>query len=67
MIVQVSSNAFRSMPQFSDSSFGAVVDKGTMDAMACGEKAASDIHSMLSEISRQDTAHAACLLTCACM
>ena len=40
------------MPQYADSSFGAVLDKGTMDAMACGERAAIDIHSMLTEISR---------------
>ena len=41
------------MPQYTDSSFGAVLDKGTMDAMACGEKAAVDIHHMLMESSRQ--------------
>lgn len=43
----------RSMPQYADGSFGAVLDKGTMDAMACGEKAAADIHRMLMESSRQ--------------
>ncbi|KAL3148121.1 hypothetical protein ABBQ38_014402 [Trebouxia sp. C0009 RCD-2024] len=42
----------RSMPQYADSSIGAVLDKGTMDAMACGEKAALDIHAMLCESSR---------------
>ncbi len=41
------------MPQFADSSFGAVLDKGTMDAMACGEHAAADIHDLLTESSRQ--------------
>lgn len=42
----------RDMPQFADSSFGAVLDKGTMDAMACGEHAAADIHDLLTESSR---------------
>ena len=41
------------MPQFADASFEAVLDKGTMDAMACGEHAAADIHSMMMEVSRQ--------------
>ena len=41
------------MPQFADSSFGAVLDKGTMDAMACGEHASADIHDLLTESSRQ--------------
>lgn len=53
----------RSMPQYTDSSFGAVLDKGTMDAMACGEKAGADIHHMLMESSRQvNTAQALPLL-----
>ena len=41
------------MPQFADSSYGAVLDKGTMDAMACGEHAVADIHDLLTESSRQ--------------
>ena len=40
------------MPQYSNGSFGAVLDKGTMDAMACGEKAVADIYHMLMESSR---------------
>lgn len=46
---------YRCMPQFADSSFEAVLDKGTMDAMACGEEAAADIHDMLAESSRQES------------
>ena len=42
----------RNMPQYADAAFGAVLDKGTLDAMACSEKAATDIHSMLKESSR---------------
>lgn len=42
----------RDMPQFADSSYGAVLDKGTMDAMACGEHAVADIHDLLTESSR---------------
>lgn len=41
------------MPQFADGSYGAVLDKGTMDAMACGEHAVADIHDLLTESSRQ--------------
>ena len=40
------------MFEYTDATFGAVLDKGTMDAMACGEHAAADIHSMLKESSR---------------
>ncbi len=41
------------MPQYADSSFEAVLDKGTMDAMACGEHAAADIRVFFIESSRQ--------------
>ncbi len=58
----------RSMPQYADSSFEAVLDKGTMDAMACGEHAAADIHDFFTESSRQVSdaqllQHLTCLLT----
>lgn len=42
----------RNMPQYADAAFGAVLDKGTLDAMACSQNAATDIHSMLKESSR---------------
>jgi hypothetical protein len=56
------------MPQYADSSFEAVLDKGTMDAMACGEHAAADIHDFFTESSRQVSdaqllQHLTCLLT----
>lgn len=44
--------ACRSMPEFTDSSFASVIDKGTLDAMACGDKAFESISSMLREVSR---------------
>ena len=40
------------MPEYSSDSFGSVLDKGTLDAMACGDHASDNIRNMLSEISR---------------
>eukprot|EP00270_Netrium_digitus_P015141 TRINITY_DN5260_c0_g1_i2.p1 TRINITY_DN5260_c0_g1~~TRINITY_DN5260_c0_g1_i2.p1 ORF type:complete len:252 (-),score=66.04 TRINITY_DN5260_c0_g1_i2:177-932(-) len=38
--------------QFDDGAFGAVVDKGTLDAIMCGEDASSNVKLMLSQVAR---------------
>mmetsp|Transcript_34017 Transcript_34017/g.101200 ORF Transcript_34017/g.101200 Transcript_34017/m.101200 type:complete len:123 (-) Transcript_34017:103-471(-) len=40
------------MPEFEDASFSGVLDKGTLDALMCGDTAEEDASRMLSEISR---------------
>lgn len=40
------------MPQYQSSSFGSILDKGTLDAMACGDHAYASIGAMLMEASR---------------
>ena len=42
----------RSMPQYERGSFASVIDKGTLDAMACGADPFTSIASMLKEVSR---------------
>lgn len=42
----------RSMPQFVDNQFEGVLDKGTLDAMLCGDNDEPDAASMMSECSR---------------
>eukprot|EP00775_Hariotina_reticulata_P002306 gene2306-2614_t len=42
----------RSMPDFKDASFQAVIDKGTLDAILCGEHASSNAANMLQECTR---------------
>jgi EEF1A lysine methyltransferase 4 len=40
------------MPEFGDASFDAVLDKGTMDAILCGDSAQANAAAMLAECSR---------------
>ena len=42
----------RSMPQYKDSSFQGVLDKGTLDALLCGELEEADSSAMLHEVWR---------------
>ena len=42
----------RSMPQYEDAAFVAVIDKGTLDAIMCGECAVADAAAMVSECHR---------------
>lgn len=42
----------RSMPEFKNGAFDAVIDKGTLDAVLCGEHAGDNATSMLDECSR---------------
>lgn len=44
----------RNMPQFPDSSFSAVLDKGTLDTLLCGGNAYRDVANMLAEVRRYD-------------
>jgi hypothetical protein len=48
--------ARRSMPQFADASFAAVLDKGTLDALLCGGTAAADAAAALREAHRRGAA-----------
>jgi hypothetical protein len=40
------------MPEFKDGAYDAVIDKGTLDAVLCGEHAGDNATSMLDECSR---------------
>lgn len=40
------------MPQYEDAQFAAVIDKGTLDAVMCGERAEGDATAMVSECHR---------------
>ncbi len=40
------------MPQYADASFGGVLDKGTLDALLCGDSDAADSAAMLAEVHR---------------
>ena len=42
----------RSMPQYEDAAFAAVIDKGTLDAIMCGEHAEADAVAMVLECHR---------------
>jgi ubiquinone/menaquinone biosynthesis C-methylase UbiE len=42
----------RSMPQYQDNSFQGVLDKGTLDALLCGELEEADSRAMLREVWR---------------
>ncbi|PNH07189.1 Methyltransferase-like protein 13 [Tetrabaena socialis] len=42
----------RSMPQYGDASFGGLLDKGTLDALLCGESEEADSLAMLLECQR---------------
>jgi hypothetical protein len=42
----------RDMPQYGDGAFAAVVDKGTLDALLCGEGAETDAPAMVSNCHR---------------
>ncbi|EFJ43782.1 hypothetical protein VOLCADRAFT_65458, partial [Volvox carteri f. nagariensis] len=42
----------RHMPEFTDCSFEGVIDKGTLDAILCGERGAQDATAMLAECFR---------------
>lgn len=42
----------RSLPQFSDGSFDAILDKGTLDSLMCGEHAGDSSMQMLEECHR---------------
>ena len=42
----------RSMPQYETGSFGGVLDKGTLDAILCGDSDSSDSAAMLAECFR---------------
>lgn len=42
----------RSMPQYKDSSFDAVIDKGTMDAILCGDQSVENCRRLFAECSR---------------
>ncbi|KAF8065563.1 Xab2 [Scenedesmus sp. PABB004] len=42
----------RSMPQYGDASFGAVLDKGTLDAVLCSSHGAADTAAYLGEVHR---------------
>ena len=46
----------RNMPQYPTAFFDAVVDKGTLDALMCGDQADSNVDDMLQEASRWDSA-----------
>lgn len=43
---------YRSLPQFSDGSFDAILDKGTLDSLMCGEHAGDNSMQMLEECHR---------------
>lgn len=40
------------MPQYGDAAFAAVIDKGTLDAIMCGEAAEQDAATMVFECHR---------------
>jgi len=40
------------MPQYGEGSFGGVLDKGTLDALLCGDNEASDAAALLGEVWR---------------
>jgi hypothetical protein len=42
----------RAMPQYVDASFGGVLDKGTLDALLCGDSDVADSAAMLAEVHR---------------
>lgn len=42
----------RSLPQFKDGSFDAILDKGTLDSLMCGQHAGEDSMRMLQEAHR---------------
>jgi ubiquinone/menaquinone biosynthesis C-methylase UbiE len=42
----------RSMTTFDDSSFDAVIDKGTFDSIVCGDGSSTNAEQMLDEIHR---------------
>jgi len=42
----------RSLPQYKDCSFGAIIDKGTLDSVMCGEHAGDNSVQMLEECHR---------------
>ncbi len=42
----------RTMPQYGDGSFGGVLDKGTVDALLCGDSDEADSYAMLKEVVR---------------
>lgn len=42
----------RSMPQFQDASFQAIIDKGTLDSLLCGPSSFTEAHDALSEVHR---------------
>ena len=42
----------RSMEDFGDATFDAAIDKGTLDAILCGDNSTANAHKMISEIYR---------------
>ena len=42
----------RNMPQYPTAFFDAVLDKGTLDALMCGDQADNNVDDMLKEASR---------------
>ena len=42
----------RSMPQFPDTSFQSVIDKGTLDSLLCGPSSFTEAHDALAEVDR---------------
>jgi hypothetical protein len=42
----------RSLPQYADGSFDAILDKGTLDSLMCGEHAGDSSMQMLEECHR---------------
>jgi hypothetical protein len=40
------------MPQYADASFGGVLDKGTLDALLCGDSDVADSGALLQEVHR---------------
>jgi hypothetical protein len=65
----------RSMPQYGDAVFAGVLDKGTLDALLCGDTEATDVAALLGEVWRLLQPGAAyvmitsgefCVLICCC-
>eukprot|EP00775_Hariotina_reticulata_P003183 gene3183-3461_t len=42
----------RCMPQYNDCSFGGILDKGTLDALLCGDNEAADAAALLGQVWR---------------